>query len=52
MNTYSVVDQETGWSVAVEDGSGLPERYGHFQTEEEAQMEAERLTSFEATLLG
>jgi hypothetical protein len=50
MNTYSVIDHASGWSVDVNDGSGLPERYGQFETEADAQLEAARLAAFEATL--
>ncbi len=50
MNTYSVISEASGWSVAVDDGTGLPERYGQFQTEAEAQTEAERLIAFEVAI--
>jgi hypothetical protein len=50
MNTYSVIDHASGWSVDVNDGSGLPERYGEYDTEAAAQTEVARLTAFEITL--
>ena len=50
MNTYSVIDHTSGWAVDVNDGSGLPERYGDYDTEAAAQSEVARLTAFEVTL--
>ena len=48
MNTYSVIDHTSGWTVDVNDGSGLPERYGHYETEAAAETEAARLTESES----
>ena len=50
MNTYSVIDHASGWAVDVNDGSGLPERYGDYDTEAAAHTEVARLTALEDTL--
>ena len=50
MNTYSVIDHASGWAVDVNDGSGLPERYGDYDTEADAHTEVARLTALEVTL--
>jgi hypothetical protein len=49
MNTYRAANNGSGWSIDVDDGSGLPDQWGHFESEDAALSEIVRLSAFEAS---